>query len=472
MKSSVVRRQWSVAPVIVAGVVALVGPLAGQTSLSIYSDGRVVVRRTLPQTLEKGRNTLALKVDGQLDPATLFSPDSGVALVSAVVRPPTDRGAALERAVGQTLAFVRPRPDGRSDTVRATVVRTSPPQYRLADGRFLLSEPGEPLFPADVVRSAPDVAVVIEASRARSRTDLAYVTQGVTWEAIYQVLLTGVRCQVSGAATITSQSLRVDSAEVQLVAGAINRAAPGPRPEFAVAGLMRQAAAEAPPAPAASEEAVGETHVYLLPTRIALEPGTPIATALFPRASVAYTQELIVAGALPWRGFLGASPGEPNRVPVQVWYTLKRSRGTPFGDRPLPGGTVELYQGDSAGRVQLVGEARSDHTAPGRDLRVQSGNAFDVTAERVQTDYSQEQIPPPKRGMAARQRVTASFKVTITNAKPEAVTVDVREARYGVWRIVESSVPAEKLSATEVRFRVSVPANGDATLTYTVQAES
>src|SRR3989454_12012989 len=101
----------------------------------------------------------------------------------------------------------------------------------------------------------------------------------------------------------------------------------------------------------------------------------------------------------------------PPRSTLFPYTTLFRSRarGTPFGDRPLPAGTVQLYQADSAGRVQLVGEARSDHTAPGRDLRVQSGNAFDVTAERVQTDYSQEQIPPPKRGMPARQRVMASL---------------------------------------------------------------
>jgi len=157
---------------------------------------------------------------------------------------------------------------------------------------------------------------------------------------------------------------------------------------------------------------------------------------------------------------------------VQVWYTLKRARGTPFGERPLPGGTVQLYQADSAGRLQLVGEAQSGHTAPGRDLRVPSGDAFDITAERVQTDYTQEQLAPPKRGMAQRQRITASYRVTISNAKPVAVTVDVREARFGVWRVTESSVPTEKLSATEVRFRIPVPANGDATLTYTVQAES
>ena len=463
--SSVIRRPLSVAFTLAAGLAA---PLAGQTSLSVYSDGRVVVRRTLPQPLDKGRNVLTLKLDA-LDPATLFSPDTSVALVTAALRPATDRSTALAAAIGQTLSFAR----AKGDTVRATVLRVAPPQYRLPDGRILLSEPGEPLFPAELVRAAPEATVVLEAARARPRSELAWVTQGASWEAVYQVVLTGARCQVSGAVTITSESLAADSAEVQVVAGSISRARAAPQP-FAGMVADRLARARVAEAPAASEEAVGETHVYQLPGRVSLQPGTPVTTALFPRAGAAYTQELIVPGALPWRGFFEQTggPGEPNRVPVQVWYTLKRPRGTPFGDRPLPGGTVQLYQADSSGRVQLVGEAGSDHTAPGRDLRVQSGDAFDVSAERVQTDYNEEQLPPPRRGMPARQRVTASYKVTITNAKPAAVAVDVREARFGVWRVVESSVPAEKLSATEVRFRVSVRANGDATLTYTVQAES
>lgn len=467
VKPSALSRQLS------ALLLLLGGPLAGQTSLSIYGDGRVVVRRTLPQALDKGRNSLTLQLEG-LDLATLFSPDTSIALVSAVARPLTDRDAALRHAVGQTLSFVRQRADGRGDTVRATVVRVRPPQYRLSDGRFLLSEPGDPLFPADLVRTAPEVAVVLEAARARPRTELAYIAEGARWEALYQVVLAGgaARCQVSGVATITSQSVRADSAEVQLVAGSINRARPGaPRPEFRAEGMVAMRARE-DLAVATVEEAVGETHVYQLPGRIAIEPGTSVTTALFPRSGVGYVQELVVPGALPWRGFFGQAPGEPNRVPVQVWYTLKRARGTPFGDRPLPGGTVQLYQADSAGRVQLVGEARSDHSAPGRDLRVQSGDAFDVTAERVQTDYNQEQLPPARRGLSSRQRITAAYRVAITNAKPVAVTVDVREARYGAWKVIDSSVPAEKLSAGEVRFRVAVPASGEATLTYTVQAES
>jgi hypothetical protein len=237
-------------------------------------------------------------------------------------------------------------------------------------------------------------------------------------------------------------------------------------------GFAARAAVVAEEQETAGEEAVGEAHVYTLPARINLEPGVAVATALFPRALVAVTQELVVPGSLPFRGYLQSSPGEPNRIPVQVWYTLARPRGTPFGERPLPGGTVQLYQADSAGRLQLVGEAGTDHTAPGRDLRVQSGDAFDVTAERVQTDYTQEQVPPIRRGLPARQRFTASYRVRLSNAKPASVTVDVRETRAGQWLVVSSSVPPEKLSATEVHFRVAVPSKGEATLTYAVQVES
>jgi hypothetical protein len=451
----VVRGAWLLSVLVAA-------PAAAQTSLSIYSDGRVVVRKTLPQPLQKGSNTLTLRLDN-LDPATLFSPDSSVTVVSVVTRLPTDRGVALQRAVGQTLSFVR----AKGDTVRATVVSVNPPQYKLTDGRVLLSEPGEPLFPAEQIRSATEASVVLDAARARPRVDLAYVTSGATWEATYQAVL-GKTALVSGGATITSGGFLADSAGVQLVAGSINRARTkqyAPPMAMARAGVM--AASDA-----VAEQAVGETHVYELPGRLTLEAGVPLTVALFPRAATPYAQEFVVPGVLPWRGYFGPQPTDPTAVPVQVWYTFKRTRGSAFGDRPLPGGTIQLYQADSSARVQLIGEAAIDHTPAGKDVRVQSGDAFDVTAERVQTDYNLEQLPATRKGLPPRQRVTASYRVTLTNAKPDSVTVDVRETHFGTWQVTESSVPAEKLSSSETRFRVRVPANGTATLTYTVQVES
>jgi hypothetical protein len=452
------------AGVALAMMFAVIAPGAAQTSLSIYSDGRVVVRKTLPQPLQKGANTLTLRLDN-LDPATLFSPDSSVTVVSVVTRLPTDRGAALQRAVGQTLAFVR----AKGDTVRATVLSVNPPQYKLTDGRVLLSEPGEPLFPAEQVRSATEASITLDASRPRTRTDLAYVTAGATWEATYQAVL-GKTALVAGGATITPGVFHADSAGVQLVAGSVNQAR-NQAFKPSVMGAVRAQAVMAE-ADGVAEQAVGETHVYELPGRLTLEPGVPLTVALFPRAATPYAQEFVVPGVLPWRGYFGPQPTDPTAVPVQVWYTFKRARGSVFGDRPLPAGTVQLYQVDSAGRVQLIGEAAIGHTPAGKDVRIQSGDAFDVTAERVQTDYNQEQLPPVRRGVPNRQRVTASYRVTLTNAKSDSVTVDVRETHYGAWQITDSSIPAEKLSSSETRFRVRVPANGTATLTYTVQVES
>lgn len=439
----------------------------GQTSLSIYSDGRVVVRRTVSQALQKGRNLLTLRLEG-LDLATLFSPDTAVTITGAVLRPASTQADAMSRAVGHTLSFVR----GKGDTIRATVIRVDPPQYRLPDGRLLLSPPGDPLLPADLVRSAPEAALTLEASRSRPVTALAYVTEGVKWEATYQALLSpdGSRATVGGEATLTSQKLQADSAQVQLVAGTVRRARPPAQAGYAAPRMAAIAVSAEGVVPA--EEAVGETHVYSLPGTLTLEPGVPLAVALLPRATAGVTQEFVVPGVLPWRGYVSQTPRDANQVPVQVWYTFARGRGSPFGDRPLPAGTMQLYQPDSSGRLQLIGEAAIGHTPAAKNLRVQSGDAFDVTAERVQTDYSQEHIASAQRGLPAHTRVTASYRVTVTNAKHTAITADVRETHSGAWKVVESSVPAEKLSSSESRFRLSVPAGGTAVLTYTVQVDS
>jgi hypothetical protein len=379
----------------------------------------------------------------------------------------------MRASVGRTLTFVR----GRGDTVQATVLSVTPPQFRMANGLVQFTVPGEPLFPAEaaLIRSKPEAVVTLEAGRARDVIDLAYVSQGVTWEAVYQAVIGGSgSALVTGAATINSSSMRADSVSVQLVAGSVNRARmqSNAMDEAKVSGLLMAGRAAAAPEAYAAEQTVGETHVYDLPGSISFDIGAPLVTALFPRARADYTQEFVVPGVMPWRGYFPQMSSDPNTVPVQVWYTFKRAHGTAFGDRPLPGGTMQLFQRDSSGRVQLVGEASFAHTPAGKDLRVESGDAFDVTAERVQTDYHQVNIPTAPPGRGSHTRVTASYKVTLTNAKAGAVTVDVRESHWGDWKITDSSAPPEKMSSSEQRFRISVPGNGTAILTYTIQVDS
>src|SRR2546427_1004064 len=94
-------RMAQVAAFLVLAMAAGVMPLGGQMSLSIYSDGRVVVRRALPQPLQKGRNTFTLKLDG-LDGATLFSPDTAVGGGAAGARAPDAAGGPPAAPAGGT----------------------------------------------------------------------------------------------------------------------------------------------------------------------------------------------------------------------------------------------------------------------------------------------------------------------------------------------------------------------------------
>jgi hypothetical protein len=60
------------------------------------------------------------------------------------------------------------------------------------------------------------------------------------------------------------------------------------------------------------------------------------------------------------------------------------------------------------------------------------------------------------------------MRYTLTNAGPQPVTVDlVQSGLWGDTRIVDQSMPSERLSADHARWRVPVAANGEATVTAT-----
>ncbi len=271
--------------------------------------------------------------------------------------------------------------------------------------------------------------------------------------------------RVTGSAVIESQTLRAEDAELQLLAGAVGRA---DQPQRRRCPTRRAASWPRPMAMdkmAATEQRVGEFHLYSLPGRTSLLPGLTSTIALFEPAQVKYERNYVVHGQVPWWGML-PQQGDETEAPVEVSYTLKRPRKSEFGDRPLPGGVVRLFQADSGGRTQLIGEAAMDHTPAGEDVRLSAGTAFDLTARRVQTTYSTRR-DSTKAGW--RTLATADYKVTVRNATDSATTVDVREERSGEWSVLQSSVPPEKISSTITRFRVKVPARGEATVTYRVR---
>ena len=157
---------------------------------------------------------------------------------------------------------------------------------------------------------------------------------------------------------------------MQLLAGAVGRAEPAAPPPVPLWRRGPRWPRRLRQARLASEQRVGEFHLYSLPGRThAAARAHQHRSRCSSRPRCKYERTYVVHGQVPWWGML-PQQGDETEVPVEVIYTLKRPRKTEFGDRPLPGGVVRLFQPDSAGRAQLVGEASMDHTPAGEDVRL------------------------------------------------------------------------------------------------------
>jgi hypothetical protein len=126
---------------------------------------------------------------------------------------------------------------------------------------------------------------------------------------------------------------------------------------------------------------------------------------------------------------------------------------------PLPKGTVRVYKKDRSGAEQFVGEDAIDHTPRDETISLRVGDAFDVVADRTQTDF---------RKLSPRQAEVA-FQVSIRNRKDEDVTVTVREPMGGDWKLLTSSHPGHKKDAGTLEFEISVPARQEIKLDYRVR---
>lgn len=130
---------------------------------------------------------------------------------------------------------------------------------------------------------------------------------------------------------------------------------------------------------------------------------------------------------------------------------------------PLPAGRMRFYRSDAAdGLLEFVGENEIDHTPKNETVRVYTGNAFDIVGERKQTDFAVD-----LNDNWARE----TFAITLRNRKETPVEVRVVEKlfRGAGWDIRQHSHEFEKQDAQTVEFPVTVPADGEVVVTYTVR---
>jgi hypothetical protein len=306
--------------------------------------------------------------------------------------------------------------------------------------------------------SKPTLVWLLDNRRAGEQTvEASYLTNQVNWNADYVLTVHSNQtvADLNGWVTVVNQSgAAFRNAQLQLVAGELNRVV---QPHVAKMRATTQAVEVAAAAPQFEQEAISEYHLYTLQRPTNIQENETKQISLLAAAGAAIEKVFQVDGQ-PYYYQSQLSPGQPVKEPVKVLIKLKNSEANSLGV-PLPAGTVRVYQGDSKGRLQFIGEDRIDHTPKDETVSLHIGNAFDVVVERKQADY--QRLGP--------HNVEVAYEISLRNHKPDPITVVVNEPIGGDWTMLDSSFKYEKSAAFAARFTVPIAANGEAVLKYRVR---
>ncbi len=314
-----------------------------------------------------------------------------------------------------------------------------------------------PEVPANLY-DRPTLLMSMENSGARKQqVEASYLAANLSWNADY--VLTVARddkaADLDGWVTLANNSgTAFHNARLQLVAGDLNRVQPS-LPIGGRAEAMNAMVAKAKPF---EQEAFSEYHLYTLGRRTSVEDKETKQISLLQGSGVPVEKVFVVNG----QNFYyhnQYNPGSPQKDPVMVFYKFKNEEKAGLG-MPLPAGNLRVYQKDSKGGVLFIGEDHIDHTPKDETVTVHIGNAFDVIAERKQTDY---------KNIATRVW-EMEFEITLRNHKDTPITVEVNEPIGGDWEMLSSTFKFTKTAAWAAQFKVPVDKNGTSVLKYRIRA--
>ena len=459
-----------------AGAVAQMGTSSiedqQKVAITVYNSNLGLVRDTRTLRLPRGTSQLQfMDVAQQIKSSTVHIKSLTAPAELRVVEQSYEYDLLnpqklLDKYVGRELTLLLRRLENNTEQLiptRATLLSNQGGQvWRIGDQIVInptqIAEIRFDQLPADLI-AKPTLVWTLDNNGPETHTvEASYLTQGLSWQADYVVVVSqnDTRADLNGWVTLTNQSgTTYRNAELKLVAGDVNRVEEQDRSRMLESRVMAMAAA--PPPPQFAEESLFEYHLYTLQRPTTVKQSETKQINLLSAADLAVRKELVLNGqSIYFRGY--ENPGEPIREKVGVYVEVRNSTENKLG-QPLPAGILRVYQADQSGSQQLIGESRIDHTPKDESVRVKLGDAFDIVAERKQTDY---------RALSRRSSEYA-YEIRLRNRKKEPVTIIVNEPIGGEWEILSSTFPAQKTAAFAARFDVPVPAEGESVLTYRVR---
>ena len=445
---------------------------------SIHGFGYAVVRETRALNLEKGKNTIRFTDVAKTIDATsvsfesLTDPKGTSVLEQNFEYDLMSSDKLLERYIDRPLTLLAK--DGAisgkllsfdaSSLVIATEDKSNP--IRIIKRGDNLNAITFSELPGGLITRPTLVWELSAAKGGEHQVKVAYQANDIGWSSDYTVTVNDkdTRARVASWVTIVNQSgASYQNAGLKLVAGDVQRVQR--RTGYANKRMLMAASSQEDSAePQFAEKSFFEYHLYTLQRTTSLPDKSMKQIELFTPAPEVPIRKLMVyvgASRYGWDGgpYLDRDLGTESNPKVDVYLEIANKKENGLGI-PLPKGKMRVYKEDPDDKsLEFIGEDMIDHTAKDETLLIRLGQAFDVVGERKQVDYRTD-----------KKNVWETFEITLKNHKDQAVTVLVKENlyRWTNWAIEKSSDKHQKKDSRTVLFEVSVPANGQKTVTYTV----
>ena len=369
----------------------------------------------------------------------------------------------LRKYVGREVTLVRTRQEGgttREEEVRALLLSyNNGPVWQI--GKEIVTGLHAdhirfPELPGNLFSRPTLIWTLQNSGAAAHRVEASYLAGKLAWNADY-VLTVGRddrSADLDGWVTLVNGSgTAFRNARLQLVAGDLNRV----RQQLERRLELEERVSARDAAPKMQQEAFSDYHLYTLGRRTTINNNETKQVSMLAGTGVPTQKRYVVNGqAFYYRN--AHYPGAPLKDVVQVFYQFKNEQKGGLG-MPMPAGTIRVYQSDSKGGVQFVGEDRISHTPKDETISIKIGNAFDVVCERKQVDFRK----------IASNVYELEYEVVLRNHKSNAVTVEVNEPIGGSWQMLQSTHKWTKTEAWAAQFQVPVAADGAAALKYRVR---
>ncbi len=440
-------------------------------AVTIYNENLALIKDQRTITLENGLNLLAFRgVSAKMRPETSLLRSLNNVKGFNILEQNFDFDLLtpqklLEKYVGKNVSIATMNPVTGEETIEEALVLSTNQGVVVKIGDRIETNPrGRYIFDKvpENLRDQPTLVLQLNSQSAKPQdVELSYLSSGLSWKADYVAELNAddTKLDLMGWVTLNNKSgTTYNNAKLQLVAGDVNvvRQDFRQRLEGRQVMAMKSAVAE----DSMSEESLFEYHLYGLNRPTTLSDNQTKQVSLLTATQVPVNKEFLLQGAPYYYQSSYGNIGQKLKVSVYVEFKNKEKSGLGL---PLPKGIVRVYKKDKSGNAQFIGEDKIDHTPKNEDVRLKLGDAFDITADKKQTNFE-------KRNAYGKfnHAFESAYEIKLKNAKSEAVTVVVREPVPGDWKMLEQSHPFKKVAAGTAEWHIEVPAESSTILKYSV----